>query len=80
MPVGPLSRALAGILNEAYRASDFPSQTALGKAAGISQSQISKYLNADRSPTIEEVEAICKALDRDLVDVIRAARLASRGL
>ena len=69
---GPLSPHIAAIL-ERERDDQGLSQTALGAMAGISQSQISKYLRAERVLTIDRLDALCTALGLDIVDVVREA-------
>jgi DNA-binding Xre family transcriptional regulator len=65
------------ILSDAFAASEFTSQTALGKVAGISQSQLSKHLRGERPLTIDELDALCMALHLSIVDVVRRADYAS---
>ena len=71
--VGPLSRAIAHILGDAFALTGGHQET-LGELAGISQSQLSKYLRGERVMTVEELEALCRALDLDLVEVVREGK------
>jgi transcriptional regulator with XRE-family HTH domain len=41
---------------------------------GVSQSQISKYLLANRALNVDELDAICSALGLDVVAVVREAK------
>ncbi|POH63602.1 MULTISPECIES: helix-turn-helix domain-containing protein [Cryobacterium] len=67
---GPLTRAIADLLNDRFDLVG-GTQKALGERAGISQSQLSKYLRGERSMNIEELESLCVALGLVLVDVVR---------
>jgi transcriptional regulator with XRE-family HTH domain len=75
-PPGPLSRAVAAIVADAFTESGL-SQRALGEATGISQSQMSKYLRGERSMLLDDLDEVCFALGLSIVDVVeRAARAA----
>lgn len=69
---GPLSRAVAAIL-EAERQAQGLSQTELGAAVGLSQSQMSKLLRAERAFLVDHLDAVCTTLGLDIVDVVRTA-------
>jgi len=71
-PPGPLSRAIANILSDALGDAGI-GQTELGEVVGISQSQLSKLLRAERALTIDELDRLCTALALDLIDVITRA-------
>ncbi len=45
---------------------------------GISQSQISKYLRAERVLDIDQLDALCFALGLNIVTVVREAEHAAR--
>lgn len=49
------------------------STTELGAAVGISQSQVSAYINAKKRIDIEELDHLCYAMGLNLTDVIRVA-------
>ncbi len=67
MPTGskPTPRAItqeiAAILRE-KQGRERLSQRKIADASGLSQSQVSKYLAAKKSMTLEELEAVCAAL------------------
>jgi transcriptional regulator with XRE-family HTH domain len=67
-----LSALIAEILKAAYVESG-RTQGDVGAAAGISQSQVSKLLRGVRVPDVDELEALCDALDLDVVEVVREA-------
>lgn len=69
----PLSRLIAEQLDRTFADSGL-TQGQLGARAGVSQSQISKYLRGVRVPDIDVLDAICRALDLDLVTVVAEAR------
>ena len=69
---GRLSVALAAILTEAFDDSE-KTQAEVAEAAGMSQSQLSKYLRAVRTLTIDELDDLCRVLDLHLVDVVTRA-------
>lgn len=68
-----LSTAVADILQAAFTASGH-TQSHVADQAGISQSQLSKYLRGVRVPTIDVLDDLCRALELDVADVIRRAR------
>ncbi|WP_120338147.1 helix-turn-helix domain-containing protein [Cryobacterium soli] len=74
---GPLSIAIAEILKQAL-AEAGASQRRLGATVGISQSQISKYLRAERVLDIDQLDALCFALGLNIVTVVREAEHAAR--
>lgn len=69
---GALSREVAAILTEAWEASGMK-QAELGARAGISQSQVSKYLRGERVLTVDELDALCSTLGLKIATVIRVA-------
>ena len=69
---GPLSRAISALL-DSERETQGLTQTALGAISGISQSQVSKLLRAERVFTVDDLDRLCTALGLDIVDVVRAA-------
>ncbi|TFC92024.1 MULTISPECIES: helix-turn-helix transcriptional regulator [Cryobacterium] len=75
---GPLSVAVAEILRREFNRSDFVSQKALGAAVGISQSQMSKHLRGERVLDVDQLDALCDALNLQIVDVVRSAQAAAR--
>lgn len=75
---GRLSVALAAILSEAFDDSE-KTQAEVAEAAGMSQSQLSKYLRAVRTLTLDELDDLCQVLDMQLLDVVaRADALRNR--
>ena len=68
----PLSALIAEILDAAYVESGL-TQRAVGAAAGISQSQVSKLLRGVRVPDVDELAALCEALGVQLLDVVGEA-------
>jgi predicted transcriptional regulator len=55
------------------------SQSHLGAAVGISQSQMSKYLRGERVLDVDQLDALCFALHLDITEVVRdAANKAQR--
>ena len=74
---GRLSIALAAILSEAFDDSG-KTQAEVAEAAGMSQSQLSKYLRAVRTLTADELDDLCAALGLSLVDVVTRADAARR--
>ncbi|NLP82563.1 helix-turn-helix transcriptional regulator [Microbacterium sp. CFH 90308] len=82
MPAGgsqtaELSQLVAKILDDAWLESGL-TQGQLGAAAGISQSQVSKYLRGTRVPDIDKLDALCDALGLDVAAVVAGAQ-ARRG-
>ena len=71
-PPGALSQAVAAILADAFAESGL-SQRALGEAAGISQSQMSKYLRGERPMLIDDLDKVCFVLGLSIVDVVGRA-------
>lgn len=66
---GSLSRAVGAIL--AGRASERGlTQGQLGTAAGVSQSQVSKLFRGERALTLDQYDALCEALDLDIVGIL----------
>jgi transcriptional regulator with XRE-family HTH domain len=76
-PPGPLSRAVAAILAEVATDSGL-SQKALGEAASISQSQMSKYLRGERSMLLDDLDKVCFVLGLSITDVVTRAAHATR--
>lgn len=72
-----LSSTIAEILDAAWVDSGL-TQSAVGKASGISQSQVSKYLRGVRVPDVDELDAICSALGLSVAAVVADA-VARRG-
>ena len=68
----PLSPYIAAIL-ERERDEQGLTQKALEAMSGISQSQISKYLRAERVLNIDRLDALCAALGLDIVSVVSEA-------
>jgi len=71
---GPISIAIAEILNREFRNSEFVSQSQLSAVVGISQSQLSKLLRGDRMLYVEQLYALCTALHLDIGAVFRQAQ------
>ena len=76
-PPGPLTKALAAILRAALADRGKP-QHWLSERSGISQRQASRYLAGRASPTVDQVDAMCVALDLDFKATITAADVARR--
>lgn len=68
-PVGEWTRAIAGILLATFDAQNHR-QRQFAITAGISQSQLSKYLRGVKSPNIDELEMLCTLMGLDLVDLL----------
>jgi len=77
-PTGPLSGAIAEQLRAAFHESG-RRQSDVGEAAGVSQSQLSKILRGVRVPDVDTLDAICAALQLDVVEVVAAAARKIRG-
>ena len=73
LPGGPYTRAVAPILNAAFKESKL-TQTALGAVIGQGQSQMSKYLLGVHALNLDEFAAICETLGLDPADVLREAQ------
>lgn len=69
---GALTKALAEVLT-AMMEDDPRSQQQVGAAAGISQSQLSKYLRGARVMSVDEADTLCRVLGIDLAVAVRAA-------
>lgn len=74
LPGGPFSRSLAAVLSVAFEESRL-TQAALGERLGVSQSQMSKYLRAERPMNADEIDAVCTALGLDIGAVMHAAKI-----
>lgn len=72
-PPGRLSRSVSRVLSDTAEGQGV-TDTALAKSVGISRSQVSKYMRGDLSPTIDEIERMCKALGIDAVDTLAVAQ------
>lgn len=70
---GQLSKRLATMLKAIIEDRGL-SQTEAGALIGQSQSQMSKYLRAERTLDVEELDALCRALGVDSVDLLAAAK------
>ncbi len=68
-----LSTAVADLLMTAYQESG-RTQTDIASQAGVSQSQLSKYLRGVKVPDIDQLDRICRALNLDLIDILEEAR------
>lgn len=73
---GPLTRAVAPIISSSFLATGL-SQREFGNRVGISQSQLSRYLRGELSPTIDDLDAICNGLGLSIVEVLDAADFES---
>lgn len=69
---GTLTHHIAGVLR-AEAARKQISQSVIAEATGISQSQVSKYLAGRRSPNVDELAALCRAVGRGYLDVAAEA-------
>lgn len=70
--IGDFGKAIARQLS-ARRAHQGLTQADLADATGISQSQLSKQLRGIRAINIDELDAICRALDIEMAAVIELA-------
>jgi len=70
--LGNLNRSVARILAAAADEL-FVTQTELGRRTGISQSQISKLLRAERAMKVDQLDAICAALGLPVAAVVAEA-------
>ena len=68
----PLSPYIAAILDR-ERDEQGVTQTALAAMSGISQSQVSKYLRAERVLNVDRLDALCAALGLNIVAVVSEA-------
>lgn len=69
---GALNQAVADLLRT-YSEDALVSQTEIATRSGVSQSQISKLLRAERRMTLDQLEAICSALRLSVIAVIAEA-------
>lgn len=72
-----LTKAVADILSVRYeylKAEHGATQRKIGKAAGISQGQMSRILSGERGAHIEHYNALCSALGLNLVEVFDKAQ------
>jgi transcriptional regulator with XRE-family HTH domain len=68
-PTGPAARRIAAVLRE--RAKDLgKSQIELESVTGISQSQISLILRGERAVDVDQLQALCDALDLSMHEVM----------
>lgn len=74
---GPFARALSAEVRSVMARKQI-SGAQLATRVERSNSYISKRLRADAAFTANDIEAICKALDEDLLSVLAAAVRASR--
>ncbi|MFH5879799.1 helix-turn-helix domain-containing protein [Arthrobacter sp. NA-172] len=74
-PSGPFARATSAEVR-ATMARQRVSGAQLAFRAGVSQSYLSKRLRDDLPFTLNDIEAICKALDEDLETLVHAAAQA----
>lgn len=75
-PSGPFARAASAEVR-ATMARQRISGAQLATKARISQSYLSKRLRDDLPFTLNDIEAICKALDEDLETLVHAAAQAA---
>lgn len=68
----PLSAAIAEVLADAFAESG-RTQAQVGADAGLTQSQLSKYLRGARVPHIDVLDAICVSLGLDVAEVVGSA-------
>lgn len=71
----PLSSLIAAELDRAFIASGL-TQGEVGEAAGVSQSQVSKYLRGVRVPDVDVLDDLCRALGLDIAEVVARAKAA----
>lgn len=74
---GPLSLEVAERLSAAIRDSG-RAQSAVASAADMSASQLSRTLSGQKVFTLDQLDAVCSALDVDVVELISAANAAVR--
>lgn len=72
----PFTRSVAGQLR-AFADEALLTQTELASRTGISQSQISKLLRAERHMTLAQLHALCGALGLSVTAVVSAAATAA---
>lgn len=70
---GQLSKNLAAMLKEIVEDRGL-TQDEAGALIGRSQSQMSKYLRAESTLDVEELDALCRALGIDSADLLAAAK------
>lgn len=71
----PLSREVARILSAQVDRSA-TSQASVADRAGISRAQLSRILSAQKVFTLDQLDAVCIALECDIVDVLDSASRA----
>lgn len=76
-PPGPLSRYIAAELNREVRERGI-TQATLGNILGVSQSDVSKMLRAERPMTIDELDALCRVLGWSLSAFVGEADKATK--
>ena len=64
---------LAGILR-ALIGPDRGAQKRAAEASGISEAQLSKYLNGQKSITVSELEALCQHLGKSSWELLKIAQ------
>lgn len=67
-----LSHRIAAVLDEARRSQKI-SQEKLGQAIGVSQSQMSSFLRAEKTLDVDQLQALCDALGLALRAVVNQA-------
>ncbi len=72
---GPLSVAVGAILSKA-RNDRGVAQVVVARAVGLSESQLSRALRGLKPLTLDQFEAVCLALDLDVVTVLSEADAA----
>lgn len=60
------------VLTEIFEA-DPRTQTQVGAAAGMTQTELSRFLRGERVPHLDTLDAICAALGTDVATVAAAA-------
>ncbi|MEA9983698.1 helix-turn-helix transcriptional regulator [Subtercola sp. RTI3] len=69
---GELTTAVAAILSDAFL-DLFITQTQFGVLTGISQSMVSLFFRGERSPDLDQLDRMCKALGLDVSLVVSQA-------
>ncbi|WP_164884546.1 helix-turn-helix domain-containing protein [Leucobacter muris] len=69
---GPLSKAVGDLLFEIMDAKSL-TQRAVAEAAGMSEAQYSRAVRGLKVFSLEQLDAVCSAVDESISDVIREA-------
>lgn len=74
-----LSLHIAAVFSDRFEEPGM-TQAQVGASAGISQLQLSKFLRGARVPHLDQLDAICSALETDVAGVVADAEARRRTL